>query len=103
MSIFGDIIYGVLGGLAAKSERKDSERATKEATQEAGRQNRATAEFQADLDYYYNQKLRGEKARALDSNYRQFSTVPQFAPGFQRGTGLDALPAKPKAKEYGNG
>ena len=103
MSVWGNIFAGILGGISESSKQKSSERATKEATKEAGKQDRITSQFNAEQEYYYNQKMRHEKARALGTGYNQFSTVREFAPGYVAGTGLDALPTKPSAKEYYNG
>lgn len=100
MSIFGDIFRGILGGISASSQSKSAERQTKEATKEAGRQNRLTSAFEAAQEDYYTQKYRHEKARALDSNYSQVSTVRNYLPNFVQGTGLDAMPAKPKPGDY---
>lgn len=99
-SIWGDLFSAVLGGVAASGSRRDAERQTVEATKQAGRENRRTSAFEKDQDYYYNQKLRHEKARALDSSYSQVSNVRDYLPNFVQGTGLDALPAKPKPEAY---
>lgn len=100
MGIFSNIFNAILGGVASSSERRDSERATREATREAGDQNRRTSAFDSATEYHYNQKLRDEKARALSSGYNQFSTVRQFAPGYVPGSGLDAVTPLPKPEDY---
>lgn len=97
---WGQLFTAVLGGLADNEERKDAERGSKEATREAGHQNRTTAEYQSELDYFREQQRRHEASRSLEGNYGQFSTVGNWAPGFTRGPGLDAMPTKPLAKDY---
>ena len=101
-NLWGNIFQAVLGGIASREQGKDSERASKEATREAGSQNRLTAEFQSDLDYFRAQQRRHETRRALDGSYNQFSTVRQWAPNYQAGPGLDAMPSKPDPHDYRN-
>lgn len=95
MGIFSDIFRSILGGVANSGDSS-----TEEGARESGRQARLTNQFSAETDYYYNQLLRHEKAKALSSGYNQFSTVRQFAPGYTPATGLDALPPKPLAGDF---
>lgn len=97
---WSNIFQAVLGGIAGRQEGKDAERATKEATREAGSQNRLTAQFQSDMDYFRSQQRRHETRKALDGSYNQFSTVRQWAPNYKPGPGLDALPAAPNPHNY---
>jgi hypothetical protein len=97
---WGQLFTAVLGGLASREEGKDAERQTREATREAGQQNRQTAAFQSDLDYFREMQRRHEASRSLEGNYGQFSTVGNWAPNFRRGPGLDAMPTKPAAGDY---
>jgi hypothetical protein len=99
---WSNIFQAVLGGIASKEEAKDAERMTKEATREAGSQNRLTAEFTNDLEYFRDMQRRHETKRALDGSYNQFSTVRNWAPNFVQGPGLDALPEKPDPEDYKN-
>lgn len=98
--VFGNVFRAVLGGISESNRQEASREATEAQIRAAGEESRLGSQFDAEQEYYYNQLLRNEKARALDSNYGQFSTVQQFAPGFTRGTGLDALPEKPRAGGY---
>ncbi len=98
--IWGNIFAAVLSGVASSAEGKEERRASKEEIREGGMQNRATSAFETDNEYYYNQLLRKEKSRALDTGYNQFSTVRNFAPNYTPATGLDAVPAKPKPGDY---
>lgn len=95
MGIFSDIFRSILGGVANSGASS-----TEQGARESGRQARLTNQFSAETDYYYNQLLRHEKAKAMSSGYNQFSTVRQFAPGYTPATGLDALPPKPLAGEF---
>lgn len=99
---WSNIFQAILGGFAEGEAREDAERATKEATREAGSQNRLTALFQSDLDYYRTQQRRHEMSRSLDGSYNQFSTVRNWAPNYVRGPGLDAMPARPNPHDYRN-
>lgn len=96
MGIFTQIISGVLGGVSASAADKGD----KEAVKQQGREERATLSFGSDLEYFRNQQLRKERSGALTSNYNQFSTVKNFAPYFKPGSGLDAMPSKPKPGDY---
>lgn len=98
-NVWGNIFSAVLGGIASSSERKDAQRADKESTREAGIQNRATAAFEGDQEYYYNQLLRDERRRSLDSGYNQFSTIRNFAPNYTGPAPLD-VPEKPSPGAY---
>lgn len=97
---WGQLFTAVLGGVAASSERRAQRDDTREGAEAAGRENRRTASFENDLEYFRNQQLRHERGRSLDTNYNQFSTVRNFAPNFKPGTGLDAMPTKPKPGDY---
>jgi hypothetical protein len=96
MSIFSKIFSAVLGGVSS-SAQKDAQ---KEDVKGKGREERATLSFASDLEYFRNQQQRKERSGALDSNYNQFSTVKNFAPYFKPGSGLDAVPTKPKPGDY---
>jgi hypothetical protein len=93
-------IFGALLSGFGDDEGESAERATREATREAGTQNRLTAAFSNDLDYFREMQRRHETSRALDGSYNQFSTVRNWAPNYVRGPGLDALPTKPKPEDY---
>lgn len=94
------LFQSILGGFADNEAAEDAERATKEATREAGSQNRLSEAFRSDLEYYRSQQRRHETRRALDGTYNQFSTVRQWAPNYTAGPGLDALPDKPNPHDY---
>lgn len=96
MSLFGDIFTGILGGIGSSSESK----ANKDMIKEKGKEDRKTLAFADDREYFRNMQLRKERSRALDSGYNQFSTVRNFAPNYQKATGLDAMPAFNKPGDY---
>lgn len=96
MGIFSQIVSGIIGGVSASAQRDEN----KEDVKGKGREERATLSFASDLEYFRNQQLRKERSGALDSAYNQFSTVKNFAPYFKPGSGLDAVPTKPKPGDY---
>jgi hypothetical protein len=91
---FGNIFSAVLGGISSSSQRRSAERATREATEAAGKEDRQTIGYQKGLDYFYEQKRRHEMAKNFGV-YNQFSTVRQFKPNYVAGPGLDAMPSMP--------
>lgn len=97
--IWGNIFSAILGGIASGEEAEDAMDQIKETARIKGEEERHTLEFADDLSYYRTQQRRHETSRALDSAYNQFSTVGNFAPNYVRGTGLDAMPAKPTRTE----
>lgn len=90
-----NIFSAILGGIAGSGDHDDQMDLIREQAEEGGKQERRTLEFEDQLAYFRSQQRRHETSRALDSAYRQFSTVRDFAPNYVRGTGLDALPPYP--------
>lgn len=87
-SIFGKMLAGGLGGMA---QSLIDEKTVKE----AGRQQRQTYSFQAELQDFYNQKDKARKRAALDT-FGQFSLMDRWAPNAQPAPGVQ-VPEKPKA------
>lgn len=98
--IWGNIFSAVLGGISSGMSQRSSERATREATEQAGKEDRRTAAFTDQMEYFRMMQMRKEKQRSLDSNYRQFSTVRNFKPNFVAGSGLDAMPDYPDPEDF---
>ena len=90
----------ILSGMgASKKDKKDKEFAASEARLSDEREAKYSAilaQFNKESDYYYKQKDRKAKQRGLDQ-FRQFSTVNQFAPNFVGGNNTITLPEKPDA------
>ena len=96
IAVGGSIISGIAAG---KAKKKDQQYASEEARLSDERQAKYGAilnQFNKESDYYYNQLTRKNKQRGLDQ-FRQFSTVNQFAPNFVGGNNTIALPEKPDA------
>lgn len=70
-----DIFKAILGGVGGYATAKIDEKTAKE----AGRQQRKTLDFQAQLTDYYKQKDKVRKRAALDT-YGQFSLLDRYAP-----------------------
>ena len=90
----GALISGIAASKKAKSDRAAAKEDAKELTEEGTRFNAILSQFNAEQDYYYEQLQRKNKQRGLDQ-FRQFSTVNQFAPNFIGGNNTIALPEKP--------
>lgn len=95
MGLFTTIAGAILGGIGKSMSNKTQAKNDLESTKAAGHEDRKTAAFQDDREYFRRQQERTEKRRSLDSSYNQFSTVREFAPNYKPGTGLDAMGNKP--------
>ena len=96
VTVGGSIISGIG---ASKKDKKDKQFAASEARLSDEREAKygaVLAQFNKESDYYYKQKDRQAKQRGLDQ-FRQFSTVNQFAPNFIGGNNKITLPEKPDA------
>ena len=94
IAVGGSIISGVAASKKAKQDRENAKEDTKEMTENDARFGAIASQFNAEQDYYYEQLKRKNKQRGLDQ-FRQFSTVNQFAPNFVGGNNTITLPAKP--------
>ena len=90
----GAILSGVAASKKAKQDAKAAKETAKELTENDARFSAILSQFNAEQDYYYKQMDRKNKQRGLDQ-FRQFSTVNQFAPNFVGGNNTIALPNKP--------
>jgi len=95
----------LLSGIGASKQQKSSQ---KFQASEARLSDERQAKYQAilgqvskDTDYYYNQLNRKNKQRGLDQ-FRQFSTLNQYAPNFVGGNNQIVVPTKPDALESVN-
>lgn len=94
IAVGGSIISGMAASKKAKQDRENAKEDTKEMTENDARFGAIASQFNAEQDYYYEQLKRKNKQRGLDQ-FRQFSTVNQFAPNFVGGNNTITLPAKP--------
>lgn len=90
----------LLSGIGASKQQKKSQQFQ---ASEARLSDERQAKYQAilgqvskDTDYYYSQLSRKNKQRGLDQ-FRQFSTLNQYAPNFVGGNNQIVVPAKPDA------
>lgn len=84
---YGDIFKAILGGVGGYATAKMDEKSLKE----AGKQQRKTLSFQAQLGDFYNQKDKVRKRAALDT-YGQFSLLDRYAPNRTAARPIDAPP-----------
>lgn len=84
-----NIWQGLLGGLGAAAQGYMDEKAVKE----AGKQQRQSIGYTAELEDFYKQKDKARKRAALDT-YGQFSLMSRYAPTANRVVPLDQ-PVKP--------
>lgn len=85
----GNIWSGVLAGLGTAAQAYMD----KEAVEQAGKEQRKSTLFEAELLDYYKQKDKGRKRAALDT-YGQFSLTSRYAPNANFNVPLDQ-PNKP--------
>lgn len=94
IAVGGSIISGIAASKKAKQDRENAKEDNKEMTENDARFGAIASQFNAEQDYYYEQLKRKNKQRGLDQ-FRQFSTVNQFAPNFVGGNNTITLPEKP--------
>lgn len=89
-----------LSFFSASKKSKDDAKAKKEDTLMQISGARQNSQFDAEQAYYYNQLARQEKMRGLEE-FRKFSTVQSFAPGYTNtNPNPIVVPTKP---EYNKG
>lgn len=75
------IIGGVLSDKKEKKQRKEDKAFSAEQARLENQYAKEQSKFDADLQYHYNQKARAGRQRGLDE-FRKFSTLKDFAPGY---------------------
>jgi hypothetical protein len=78
----------------AEAERKANKADTQELTEEGAKLNAQLSGYEAGIENYYKQKERFEQQRGLDQ-FRQFSTMGEFAPGVNDQGGRIVMPEAP--------
>lgn len=90
----------LLGGLgSSKSKKQEMQYQAEQSRLSDERQAKYQAilgQVSKDTDYYYNQLNRKNKQRGLEQ-FRQFSTLNQYAPNFIGGNNQIVVPTKPDA------
>lgn len=94
------VVGGTLISSYAKSKQADKDKKdAKDMTEEDYRRTAQQSGYEAALDNYYNEKQRFEKQRGLDQ-FRQFSTMGQFAPGVNDQGGRVTMPVMPNYNSF---
>ena len=93
------VVGGIASGIAAEKKAKADRKAAKE--DKAVDYNKVAQEtgYEAALDHYYTQKDKFEQQRGLDQ-YRNFSTITNYAPGAQKYDGQLTDPVMPNYKDF---
>lgn len=91
------VVGGYVAGRAREKENESNQAHDKEMIRESARWNAALSAFEKEQEDYYNQLNRQRKERGLE-NFRQFSTMKTFAPGYTQSSGGIVLPDKPDAE-----
>ena len=88
----------VISGMGQEKKDKSDKKFSKEQSEQEARQTAQQTGYEAALQDFYNEKGRYEKQRGLDQ-YRQFSTMQNFAPGVDDQAGRVVMPT---AVDYNN-
>lgn len=84
----------LVSGYAANKAKKDDQREARAMTKEEAKYSGILSQFEKEQDYYYEQLARKNKVRGLDQ-FKQFSNVGSFAPGYKPADTTPVLPEKP--------
>lgn len=90
---------GIASGMAAEKKDKKDKKYNKEMTEEDYRRQAQETGYEAALDNYYKQKDRYEAQRGLDQ-FRQFSTIDNYKPGYDVADGQLTAPVMPNYNDY---
>ena len=94
IQVGGSLISGIASSKKAKAERKAAKEDRKEMTRDEAKYSSILSRFEAEQEDYYNQLNRQRKQRGL-AQFRQFSTVNQFAPQYLGDNTEIMLPERP--------
>lgn len=89
---------GIIAGIGAEKKDKADKAFAKAQTKDEARYSAILSQFEKDQDYYLSQKMRADKKRGLDE-FRKFSTVSQFAPGYTNTNAGPVVPQRPDADQ----
>lgn len=90
---------GVISGIGQEKKDKSDKKFSKEQTEEGYRKTAQQTGYESALEDFYNEKSRYNKQRGLDQ-YRQFSTMKDFAPDVNDQGGRVAEPVMPKYNDF---
>jgi hypothetical protein len=90
---------GIIAGIGAEKKDKSDKKFSQQMTKEEAQLNAQQTGYEAALEDFYKQKDRYETQRGLDQ-FRQFSTMGQFAPGVDDQGGRVAAPVTPQYNTF---
>lgn len=93
------VVGGVVAGKAQEKKDKSDKKYNKEMTEEDYRRQAQETGYEAALDNYYKQKDRYEAQRGLDQ-FRQFSTIDNYKPGYATMDGQLTAPVMPEYNDF---
>lgn len=99
VTVVGGAVAGYGAQKKAEAERKASREDNKEMTEREAKLNAQASGYERALEDYYTQKARFDQQRGLDQ-YRQFSTMGQFAPGVDDSGGRVVMPKSPNYNDF---
>jgi len=88
-----------LSGMGQEKKDKADRKAQRELTQESARYEALLSAFENEQNYYYDQLNRANKQRGLEQ-FRQFSTLRQFAPEYTQTSPGVVVPSKPAIPNF---
>lgn len=94
----GALLSGVAASKKAKQDAKNAKENTREMTENDARYSAILSQFNAEQEDYYKQLDRQRKQRGLEQ-FKQFSTMSQFAPGAATSGNTIVVPNKPNISE----
>lgn len=94
VSAIGSGLKFLGGSLGAKKKAKQDAKNEKEKIMLESSESRRNSQFDAETAYYYKQLERAGKQRGLEQ-FRQFSTVKNFAPNYQDTSKPIEVPVQP--------
>lgn len=93
------IVGGVIAGNAAEKKDKADKKYNTQMTEMDYRKQAQQTGYEAAIQDFYTQRDRFNKQRGLDQ-FRNFSTVDQFAPGTQKYDGQLTMPTMPQYNDF---
>jgi FtsZ-interacting cell division protein ZipA len=93
------LVGGVVQGMGEEKKDKSDKKFQRELTKDSARYESILSAFENEQDYYYNQLNRANKQRGLEQ-FRQFSTVKNFAPQYVQSNAGVVVPTKPITPDF---
>lgn len=90
---------GIIAGIGQEKKDKNDKKYNSAEREANARDTAQQTGYEAALENFYNERARYEKQRGLDQ-YRQFSTMQNYAPNVNDQGGRVAAPAMPQYNEF---